>query len=148
MGEVDSTYWTGVDGKMTHIVALEESFRSIKGHIETVEMRNKYLEEENARLRDEHFKDEELQAMKKQYEQLKEELRRGFGISESEWAAIQEWKRKHEEEKHGANYAAGKMRYSGAIGGSYDYIFTPTSIGTIGEIRCSCGDKFCFQNMV
>lgn len=148
MGEVDSTYWTGVDGKMTHIVALEESFRSIKGHIETVEMRNKYLEEENARLRDEHFKDEELQAMKEQYEQLKEELRRGFGISESEWAAIKEWQRKHEEEKHGANYAVGKMRYSGAIGGSYDYIFTPTSIGTIGEIRCSCGDKFCFQNMV
>ena len=28
-----------------------------------------------------------------------------------------------------------------AIGGGYEYRFTPTSIGMLAEIRCACGEK-------
>lgn len=148
MDELNMRYTTGVDGVLTNVAPFDEAVRSIKAHIQSVEKRNKYLESENKRLLNEHYKDKEMTAMKESLDAARKDLNRGFPISEEEWKAIKEWQRKHEEEKHGANYATGKMRYSGAIGGSYDYIFTPTSIGTIGEIRCSCGAKFCFQNMV
>nr|DAG04561.1 MAG TPA: hypothetical protein [Siphoviridae sp. ctDXu9] len=36
----------------------------------------------------------------------------------------------------------------GCIGGSLTWCFTPTSIGTIGEVICSCGEKFTFQNFI
>lgn len=48
---------------------------------------------------------------------------------------------KHIKEKHFCT------QYGGAIGGSYSYTFTPTSLGTVGEIKCTCGDKFCFREL-
>lgn len=64
-----------------------------------------------------------------------------FNISSEEYEEIQKWINKHTEEKHDGN------RYAGAIGGRYSYVFIPTSIGEIGEIRCSCGDSFCFKEL-
>lgn len=64
-----------------------------------------------------------------------------FDITEDEQKAIDEWVEKHTQEKHNGN------TYSGAIGGRYTYEFTPTSIGTIGIIKCSCGDEFIFKNL-
>ena len=31
---------------------------------------------------------------------------------------------------------------------SYKYTFIPTGIGTIGEIQCSCGETFTFQDLI
>lgn len=53
-----------------------------------------------------------------------------------------EWIKKHNLKKHGSETV-----YCGAIGGGMTYIFTPTSIGTVGKIRCSCGEEFCFRNL-
>jgi hypothetical protein len=61
--------------------------------------------------------------------------------TEKETKAISEWINKHIEEKHGGN------SYAGAIGGRFSYNFTPTSIGEIGVIKCSCGDSFCFREL-
>ena len=41
----------------------------------------------------------------------------------------------------------GKLHYTG-IGGTFSYTFTPTSLGTIGEITCTCGQTFCFRSLV
>jgi hypothetical protein len=30
---------------------------------------------------------------------------------------------------------------SGAIGGKYSYIFTPTSLGVITIVKCACGEE-------
>ena len=62
-------------------------------------------------------------------------------LSKEELAKINEWKEKHVEEKHDGSY------YAGAIGGMFTYQFIPTSIGDIGEIICSCGEKFCFREL-
>lgn len=147
MGECDEAYSTYVDGKWTSVVPLEESFRSVRAHIEAVEKRNKYLEEENAKLKDEAYKDKELSATVEKYNEMQKDIRRGFPISEKEEETIKKWIKEHEEEKHGANYKKGVYRKSGAIGGSYTYKFVPTSIGTFGSIHCSCGDSFTFQEV-
>lgn len=50
--------------------------------------RIKYLEKENKKLKDAVYKDSELQRMKAELEEARNDLRRGFGISELEQKAI------------------------------------------------------------
>ena len=145
MSELDMRYMTGVDGVLTHVAPFDEAVRSIKAHIQSVEKRNGYLEKENKRLLDEHFKDEELSKMKEELAEARKELNRGFPISEDEWNRLKEWQRQHEEEVHRADYANHKYMKCGAIGGNYTYKFIPTSIGTFGTCICSCGAEFDFQ---
>jgi len=97
--------------------------------------RNEALLQENERLRTEVKK-------------MRADLRRGFPITEEESKQIHDWIRKHNEEKHGADYAKKKYRYTGTIGGAFTYEFTPTSIGTIGTVICSCGEEFIFSDLM
>lgn len=55
---------------------------------------------------------------------------------------------KHEAEAHGIVTDDQRMKLHGCIGGNYSYIFIPTSIGIIGEIQCSCGEKFTFCELM
>lgn len=34
-----------------------------------------------------------------------------------------------------------RYRYTGAIGGAYTWEFTPTGLGTVTKVRCSCGEE-------
>lgn len=101
--------------------------------------RNQILSDENKKLKDEHYKDAEIQRLLAENEKYRAELRRGFYISEEEQEDINKWEKEHIKAKH-----KGKS-YSGTIGGRFKYIFTPTSIGEIGEIECSCGEKYTFR---
>lgn len=56
-----------------------------------------------------------------------------FG-TEEEVAKMMKWAEEH--------YDVCPIREHGAIGGRYTYEFTPTSIGTVCAIKCSCGAKF------
>lgn len=95
-------------------------------------------------LKSEHYKDDELKKMSEELVDARADLNRGFGISEKEQAAIDKWVKQHEADYH--SNTDGFPR-GGAIGGCYDYIFTPTSIGTVGIIKCDCGQHFTFQNL-
>jgi hypothetical protein len=107
----------------------------------------KYLREKIENLKDENYKDTELAALKEEMEDYKEQLLHGFGISQEEYDSICEWKRKHEEEVHGAKTFDQHLRLQGVSGGRYTYIFVPTAIGTSGVVRCSCGAEFEFQEI-
>ena len=114
-------------------MAMQRRYKDAEAAIEK-------LEKENKALKDEHYKDEELQKMQKELDSLRRDLSRGFPISEEEQEKIREWQRKHEEEAHGATNVT-------AIGGKYTYEFIPTSIGTFGSVKCTCGAKFEFQEV-
>lgn len=144
MGECESRYRTYSNGECVDVVPLEESFRSVRTHIERVEQENKWLREENEKLKDEVYKDKELIALKEELEEAQEALRRGFPISEDEEKRINDWIKRHEEKKHGVNFLNKRISRAGAIGGAYTYEFTPTSIGTFCSVRCSCGESFDF----
>lgn len=64
-----------------------------------------------------------------------------FLISEKEQENIQNWHLQHSQNRHTDS------RFPGPIGGSLSYIFIPTSIGTIGKVRCSCGAEFVFRDI-
>ena len=106
----------------------------------------KHLQEEIKKLKDSHYKDIELANMKSKLNEAKQDLYRGFPITEDDENRIEEWKRKHEEEAHGLKTLEDRMRTQGCCGGVYEYRFIPTSIGVVGEIICDkCGAKFTFQ---
>lgn len=87
----------------------------------------------------EAYKDYLIYKWQQENEKLRQENYNGFPISNNEKQAIEKWKRQH-------NTLIHDNEPSGAIGGRYDYIFTPTSIGDIGICRCSsCGKRILQQ---
>lgn len=87
-------------------------------------------------------KDERIKELEKKLENERKIANetRSFAIEPEDVKRIDEWKTKHETEKHNGS------GYAGAIGGRYTYEFTPTSIGTFGRIRCACGDYFDYDD--
>lgn len=139
----DVRYSTYKDGKYITVPPMDELCLALKDKFISQEEKIEYLREEIKRLKDENWKDNELQSMKEQYDKMREDYYRGFPISKEEKEKINAWINKHEEEKHPRS----KMDCprGGAIGGCYSYHFVPTSIGTFGTIECTCGEKFEFQ---
>lgn len=129
------------NGEYTEVYELEKCLEAIRVRNEDNENYIKRLEEENKKLKEETWKDEELSEMKAQLEKMRADYYRGFSITESEQKKIKDWKMKHEEERHNP------MKNKSAIGGRYTYYFTPTSIGTIGTIKCACGEEFTFSEI-
>ena len=119
--------------------AFDELKNNINNRIDIYEQRNRTLQEENAALKDEHYKDNEIKRLKQENDELREALLRGFEISKTEDEKLKAWQKKHIEEKHGGNGRCG------AIGGRFSYEFIPTGIGTFGTCKCICGEKFDFQ---
>ena len=144
---MDKRMYDMTSGKMIRVDDFYQSIDSIKWQYEADQNKIKILTEQNKKLRDEKYKDEELQKLTKKLEECRKEVRRGFSISEDEEKSINEWKKKHESEKHGIKTDRDIINAHGAIGGAYTYHFLPTSIGDIGEVSCSCGEKFCFREL-
>lgn len=108
--------------------------------VQRVKAENERLKKENQELKEEHYKDNEIQRLLKENQSLKEESRRGFKLSEEEEEMIKEWCEDHVKFNH-------RGKRSGAIGGRFTYNFTPTSIGTCGDITCSCGTTYRFRDI-
>lgn len=117
---------------------IEELFNCLRGNILGKEKTIEYLRNQLEEARANTYKDAELTKIKARYEEMKKDYYRGFPVSEEERKAIREWQNKHEENHKGGH---------GCCGGKYTYEFIPTSIGTIGTIKCSCGKEFTFQEL-
>ena len=95
------------------------------------------LREENKRLREEAYKDSELQMMKSKCEAMQEELNRGFTISEDEESMINIWVMNHMRNKHQTvGYSNGQFKYEFQE-------FVEVEFGTI--ICTKCGERFNFR---
>lgn len=144
----DTTYYTHYKGEYIQVFPVEECVKSILSRIESYEDTIERLREENKKLKDEVWKDEELQNMKERLDEMKANYRRGFNITEKEYADIREWKEKHEKEVHGLETPLQRMNAHGAVGGGYSYTFYPTAIGCSGIVKCdACGEEFEFSHI-
>jgi len=135
MDEMNKKYEELTNASKAFVAATQSICEDLISQIKKWSNENERLQEENKELHGQIF-------------EMEKDLNRGFLITEKEYEAIQAWIRKHNEEVHGADYAAHKYRNSGAIGGAFTYEFIPTSIGVIGTVRCSCGESFIFQNLM
>ena len=119
--------------------------KHIKEIVATVEAQDvviSALREENEFLKNKYDENEEIKELKRRLREESYKNLNGFPITEEEVQVIEKWQKKHEQEAHNGS------SYAGAIGGRYSYHFVPTSIGTSGTIRCSCGAEFEFQEIV
>lgn len=121
--------------KDEHIIVhpFEECLMAMQKRYKDAEAAIEKLEKENKALKDEHYKSKELQSMKERLESMQRAIYRGFPISEEEQEKIKKWQKEHDRKVHGA------------IGGDYTYEFIPTSVGTFGSVKCTCGAEFEFQ---
>ena len=140
-------YSTVENGKHITVPTFDDCIKSIERRYEHLRTRIKTLEKENEKLKDEHYKDKEIKRITEENERLRENYRNGFPLTKEECDAINKWKEKHEKKTHKIITPEQKMTYGGAIGGTYTYHFTPTTIGVIGTIQCTCGEEFTFKNL-
>ena len=139
--------WVFRNGDLVEVDNLEKCFESIRETVDGKDARIKYLEKQNKELLDEAYKDNKLKEMQDELNRMRADYRRGFPITEDEENAIKKWCDEHDRKKHGLKTDKDKMKAGGCIGGRYSYELTPTSIGIIGEVKCSCGKKFCFREL-
>ena len=141
---MDTEHWTHTkSGKYMRVPPMDELCDILKTKFINQEELINNLREQIKSLEDENWKDEQLQKMKEEYNQMKVDYNRGFPMTKEESRKAREWMDKHENEKHPLSNE--RFPRGGAIGGSYQFIFTPTSIGTFGTVKCSCGAEFTFQ---
>lgn len=133
----DTPYSAHRDGFFVSVPEMDQLCATLKDKFCRLSDTNEYLTEQLENLKKDTFKDEELSKMKAELEALKADYYRGFPISKKEKESIDKWMNEHEKIHKGGH---------GTIGGKYTYVFNPTSIGTIGTIKCSCGECFEFQN--
>ncbi len=127
---------------------LDKALSIIQQNVERLKQENQRLREENSKLRDETYKDNELIKMKTELDSFKREYYRGFPISKEDEKKIEEWKNKHDRYAHMIRSIDDRLGTGGSIGGRYTYEFIPTSIGTIGVVKCHCGEQFAFRDIV
>lgn len=133
------------DGHMVLVYDLEKCLEAIKARNEDNEDTIERLQEEIKVLKSEHYKDEQLQEMKKRLEKMQKDYWRGFPLTEEEEQDIKRWQDKHNAEVHDITTDYERQKAAGCIGGQFTYEFTVTSIGILGQVRCgACGEKHCF----
>lgn len=131
----------------------EEVLKEVTFLLEKKDKEIERLTNENEEMKKEFYKDESILNMQNKIDNLKSRIdimrkasMRGFPISEEEQKKIEKWQHKHLKKKHW-DKEHDCPKSAGAIGGRFSYHFIPTSIGVIGEVKCSCGKKFCFQEL-
>lgn len=144
----DFLYYTQKDGKYITVPPIDDLCFALKEKFKNQEERITHLQEENERIKSEKYASEELSKMEKEIKTLKEEYRNGFPISDEEVKDVIQWKIQHDKEKHNAKTFEERLKLEGISGGRFKYIFVPTSLGIIGEIQCSCGEKYCFRDLI
>ena len=83
-------------------------------------------------------KDEEIQKLKEQVDNLQRQLYNDFTLSVDENIAVEAWEEEHCKKYHRNGDTHCRLTYQ----------FTPTALGVIGSVYCNnCGQEFTFRDV-
>ena len=122
--------------------SILEIIRCYQDLYDRMDWQDEIIEGLTQQLDDRFANDKEISRLKQELKECKKTLAHSFGIDSGEWGKIKAWQCSHNIEKHGE-----AVRYAGAIGGELTYEFTPISIGTVGVVKCTCGESFTFREL-
>lgn len=108
-----------------------DAIDAIKGTV--IEMRRKCANAERKAkaMEDKNWKDEQLQSLKRDLQETREDMFRGFPITLEQEKAVESWQKEHDTKVHD-----NPSQYHGVSGGGYSYVFYPTGIGTFADCIC------------
>ena len=107
-----------------------ENLQSVIEGLRAKDKQISQLQEENNRLKDEHYKDEELKKLQEKIDRLQGDCARGFPITYNEQEVIDELREEHKK----------KCPYC-----SFKYIFESYPIVEFGYLKCDvCGEELKF----
>lgn len=118
-------------------ISLVECFNMIADRINEAEEAKDAAKQKVKEYEENINADVRVQELTAKLKEAREDLYRGFRITEQEELSITKWKKQHDIKMHGLDTLDKKLRAGGAIGGRYHYAFYPTSIGIAGD--CICG---------
>lgn len=119
-------------GRFDISTQLDEIRKAFSEAVSDKEIAEKELNE----MKSEKWEEEQLKKLKEERDEAVKDKNRGFPISENEKMRIREWEKEHMRVQHGADTTDKVLRKIGPIGGSFEYRFVPTSIGTVGCVVC------------
>lgn len=111
---------------------MQEALDVIGNHLEHMRWRAEQDSKALEKLRQEKWRDEQLQDMKRQRDEAVQDKYRGFPITKEESDKIHKWRQDHD-----TNIHSNPSGYHGASGGGYEYVFYPTGLGTAADCICS-----------
>lgn len=126
----DHTVYKTIDGEICTIPPIKDICKCLEIKFKDLSNQAAYWQDRFENLTK---SDKEYQVLKEERDTAKADLFRGFGITEEEDKRIQDWLKEH------------KKTHLRGLGVSY--VFTPTSLGTAGKIKCSCGEEFTFREL-
>ena len=132
-----SEYFRCYYNETVQVYDFDKCIKALQCREKDNEERIERLQKEINYLVSERYKDKELQRMQEEVRRIRADSARGFPISEKESENISNWIRSH-------NCPDANCK----CGSQLTYTFSPTSIGTFGEVQCSCGAKFEFRKVV
>lgn len=135
-------YSAHVNGTFMSVQDLDTVCDNLKELFDAQARENQRLHDNLQEITDEAWKDTQLQKLRSELEQAREDLYRGFDITEKQAEKIANWKKEHEATQHRAITLEDRLARGGAAGGSFSYEFLPTGIGTFGSCVCnSCKSR-------
>ena len=118
---------------------LQKIFDDLNLYITSLENQLEFYK----KMLDHYNKDKEISKLLKENKELKNKLikQNDFVLTDIEKKDITEWMESHLNEFHNS-------RDNISISSGFSYEFTPTLMGTVGIVKCSCGDEYCFRDIM
>ena len=126
-----------VNGVLTEVRDVEDICQDLVVLVNDLKEDNQQLRDSLEKLKDEKWRDDELIKMRDERDKAIADSHRGFSISEKEMKIVHAWQNDHDAKQHGITSLEERLKFKGAIGGSYSFEFVGTSIGVFGS--CVCG---------
>ena len=133
-------FFTDENDDIVKVETFDDAMNSIRLRYQKLQDTIKQLSQENKELKSGVFATNYVREAMVEAEKIRNEYRLGFPMTEEEVQKADKWTKEHTESAH-------KGESFGAIGGQYTYEFTPTSIGVLCGLRCSCGAHITLTNL-
>lgn len=122
------------NGDFLNVPPFEEIIKLLNARYDYTVSRVDTLETQVKKLKDKHFEGTELGKLKEERDNFRKLYYQSFYLTDEEKENVEQWRKEHEKnDKEHCHYQT--------------YCFTPTELGIVGIVKCSCGKDYTFREL-